>query len=101
MQSFEGSRFTVCDPKDGELRLVAASESPARGFADLVIADGVARVRLTGGCNSDGSTVTVAGEITPTLRQFTNVDAVKILDPSGSTESPNGDTDSIPVCLEP
>ena len=35
MQSFEGSRFTVCDPKDGELRLVAASESPARGFADL------------------------------------------------------------------
>jgi len=75
--------------------------SHARGFADLVIADGVARVRLTGGCNSDGSTVSIAGEIVPTLKQFANVDRVKILDPSGSTEIPTGHTDSIPTCLEP
>jgi hypothetical protein len=75
--------------------------SHARGFAGLVIAAGVARVRLTGGCNSDGSTVSVAGEIMPTLRQFTNVDRVKIFDPSGSTETPSGPTDSIPACLEP
>jgi hypothetical protein len=84
--------------KSDGLRLL---RSHARGFADLVVTDGVARVRLTGGCNSDGSTVTVAGEIMPTLRQFSNVDVVKILDPSGSTESPAGDTDSIPACLEP
>jgi hypothetical protein len=75
--------------------------SHARGFANLDIADGVARVRLTGNCNSDGSTVTVAGEVMPTLRQFTNVDFVKIFDQSGSTESPTGHTDSIPACLEP
>ena len=75
--------------------------SHATGFADLAIADGVARVRLTGGCNSDGSTVTVAGEIMPTLRQFASVDWVKILDPAGGTESPTGHTDSIPACLEP
>jgi hypothetical protein len=75
--------------------------SHAKGFADLVIADGVARVRLTGGCNSDGSTVSIAGEIVPTLKQFANVDRVKIFDPSGSTEVPNGHTDSIPSCLEP
>ena len=75
--------------------------SRARGFADLVIADGVARVRLTGGCNSEGSTLSVAGEIMPMLKQFANVDRVKILDPSGSTESPTGHTDSIPACLEP
>jgi hypothetical protein len=75
--------------------------SHATGFADLVIADGVARVRLTGGCSSDGSTVTVAGEIMPTLRQFASVDWVKIFDPAGSTESPTGHTDSIPGCLEP
>ena len=75
--------------------------SHAKGFADLVIADGVARVRLTGGCNSDGSTVSIAGEIMPTLKQLANVDRVKILDPSGSTESPTGHTDSIPDCLEP
>jgi hypothetical protein len=75
--------------------------SGANGFADLVIADGVARVRLTGGCDSKGSTVTVADEIMPTLRQFPTVDWVKILSPSGSTGSPTGDTDSIPACLEP
>jgi len=38
----------------------------------------VVRVRLTDGCNSDGSTVTVAGEIIPTLRALRNVDWVKI-----------------------
>jgi uncharacterized protein YigE (DUF2233 family) len=34
---FEGSRFTVCDPKGGAIRLIAAgpNETPARGFADL------------------------------------------------------------------
>jgi hypothetical protein len=75
--------------------------SHATGFADLVIADGVARVRLTGGCNSDGSTVTIAGEIMPTLRQFASVDWVKIFDPAGNTGNPTGNTDSIPACLEP
>jgi hypothetical protein len=75
--------------------------SHATGFADLAIADGVARVRLTGGCNSDGSTATIGGEIMPTLRQFASVDWVKILDPAGHTGVPNGHTDSIPSCLEP
>jgi uncharacterized protein YigE (DUF2233 family) len=35
-RSFEGSRFTICDPKNGEIRLVAAAQSPPRGFADLM-----------------------------------------------------------------
>jgi hypothetical protein len=75
--------------------------SRATGYADLVIADDVAEVRLTGGCNSNGSTVSVAGEIMPTLRQFPSVDWVKILDPGGETGTPNGNADSIPACLEP
>ena len=75
--------------------------SHATGFADLAIVSGVARVRLTGGCNSDGSTVTIAGEIMPTLKQFASVARVKIFDPAGHTEVPNGHTDSIPACLEP
>jgi hypothetical protein len=37
----------------------------------------------------------------PTLRQFATVDWVKILDPAGNTEDPDGDTDSIPTGLEP
>lgn len=75
--------------------------SHAQDFADLAIQDGIARVRLTGGCDSDGSTVTIAGEIMPTLRQFDTVDWVKIYDPAGTTGTPNGASDSMPECLEP
>lgn len=75
--------------------------SKATGFANLRIADGIAYVRLTGGCSSGGSTVTIAGEIMPSLRQFSTVDHVKIYDPSWRTENPTGQTDSIPECLEP
>lgn len=62
---------------------------------------GVAHIRLLGGCDSGGSTFTVADLITPTLKQFTSVDYVKIYDRSGNTGSPSGPTDSIPECLEP
>lgn len=75
--------------------------SHATGYADLAVTDRVARVRLTGGCGSDGSTVTVAGELMPTLHALVGIDWVKILDPAGTTEVPTGPADSIPVCLEP
>ncbi len=75
--------------------------SRATGFADLAISAGIARVRLVRRCSSGGSTVTIAGEIAPTLRQFDTVDWVKILDPSGATAEPTGPTDSIPDCLNP
>ena len=80
------------------LRFVA---SQATGFKNLRISDGVARVQLTGGCSSGGSTFTVANEIRPTLKQFPSVRWVKIYDPSGHTERPYGHTDSIPQSLEP
>lgn len=75
--------------------------SRATGFAIRSISHGIARVRLTGGCSSGGSTVTIAGEIMPTLRQLAGVEWVKIYSPSGHTERPTGRSDSIPVCLEP
>jgi len=80
------------------LRLV---RSRAWGFDHLSITGGIARLRLTRGCNSGGSTVTVASEIVPTLKQFPSVDWVKILSPGGHTEQPTGPSDSIPACLEP
>lgn len=73
----------------------------ATGFAGLSIAAGVARVRLTGGCSSGGSTVSIAQEIVPTLKQLPAVRFVKIYDSSGHTEHPTGRSDSIPFCLEP
>lgn len=75
--------------------------SGATGFTKLRISSGVARVQQTGGCSSGGSTVTIAGQIMPSLRQFSTVDYVKIYDPSGQTERPSGRSDSIPECLEP
>lgn len=75
--------------------------SDSTGFSDLRLRKGIARVRLVGGCDSGGATFTVANEITPTLKQFASVDAVKIYDPQGHTERPRGRTDSIPTCLEP
>ncbi|MEO3782180.1 GerMN domain-containing protein [Actinocorallia sp. B10E7] len=75
--------------------------SRATGFKNLSIRKGVARVTLTGGCSSGGSTFTVADEITRTLKQFSGVRWVKVYDPSGRTERPAGRSDSIPTCLEP
>lgn len=75
--------------------------SGATGFRNLRIAKGIARIQLTGGCTSKGSTATIAGQITPTLKQFSTVKWVKIYDPAGRTERPNGKSDSIPECLEP
>lgn len=80
------------------LRLV---RSHAKGFARLRIEARIARLRLTGGCDSGGSTVTIAGEIMPSLRQFDTVDWVKIADPAGHTADPTGPSDSIPECLNP
>jgi hypothetical protein len=81
------------------LRFVA---SGSNGYKNLTISSGaVARVALTGGCSSGGSTVTVANEIMPTLRRLPNVDFVKVYDPANTTERPTGASDSIPTCLEP
>lgn len=75
--------------------------SRATTFDDLSIESGIARVRLVGGCSSGGSTVTIAGSIMPSMRQFASVDWVKIYDPAGDTASPTGYSDSIPDCLNP
>lgn len=75
--------------------------SSAWGFSNLSITNGIARVQLTGECNSGGSTFSISGEIFPTLKQFSSVQSVKIYDPAGNTGSPNGPGDSIPDCLNP
>ncbi|MCX6981536.1 MAG: hypothetical protein NTV08_12405, partial [Verrucomicrobia bacterium] len=67
----------------------------------LTISNGIARVRLAGGANSHGSTLTIANEIIPILKQFPTVTWVKIYDQNGQTETPTGQSDSIPTWLEP
>lgn len=85
--------------KANDLRLV---RSRSTGFKKLSISKTkIARVQLKGGCNARGSTVTVAGHIMPTLKQFPTVRWVKIYDPKGNTAQPWGRADSIPDCLNP
>ena len=89
-------------PTAGErARGLAVVRSGATGFRDLSISNGVARVRLVGGCRSGGSTFTIADQIMPTLKQFSSVRYVKIFDPQGRTARPTGRGDSVPACLEP
>jgi hypothetical protein len=76
-------------------------DSHAGGFAGVTIDDSVARVILTDGCACDGSTVSIANEIMPTLKQFPTVRFVKIFDQCGRTGQPTGQSDSVPISLEP
>ena len=92
---FEGP---TAEERAGGLRFVA---SQATGVSELRIEERTAHVYLAGGCNSGGSTFSVADHITGTLVQFTSVDAVKIYDPDGQTASPDEPGDSVPFCLEP
>ena len=78
-----------------------AAYSGATGYSKLDITDGIARVYLTGQCNSQGSTFTIGPLIVDTLKQFSYIQYVKIYDQNGNTEVPDGPTNSIPACLEP
>jgi hypothetical protein len=75
--------------------------SGTTGFSNLKIEDGIARVYLTGTCNSQGSTYTIANLIDANLQQFPEIQWVKIYDQNGETETPDGQSGSIPFCLEP
>ncbi len=75
--------------------------SGATGYSKLAITDGIARVYLTGQCNSQGATYTIADVLRVNLKQFSTIQFVKIYDQNGNTEIPDGNQDSIPACLEP
>jgi len=75
--------------------------SGATGFSNITIHDTIARVYLTGNCNSGGATYTIANPIYANLIQFGTVSYVKIYDQNGQTQQPTGYTNSIPACLEP
>jgi len=80
---------------------LAAYFSGTNGFSKLTIENGVARVYLTGTCNSQGGTYTIANLIETNLKQFPEIQWIKIYDQNGETENPDGQTGSIPYCLEP
>jgi spore germination protein GerM len=75
--------------------------SGTTGFSKLTIENGIARVYLTGQCSSQGATYTIANLINANLIQFPEIQWIKIYDQNNETETPEGQSGSIPVCLEP
>lgn len=75
--------------------------SGSTGFSRVTIENRIARIYLTGECNSQGATYTIANLILANLLPLDNIDYVKIYDQSGETEVPEGPSNSIPFCLEP
>lgn len=75
--------------------------SGTTGFSNFTVENGVARIYLTGTCNSNGSTYTISNLIAANLAQFPEIQWIKIYDQNGQTETPDGQSGSIPVCLEP
>ena len=75
--------------------------SGTTGFKKLTVEDGIARVYLTGKCNSGGATYTISNLIFANLAQFPDIHWIKIYDENGETETPDGQISSIPLCLEP
>lgn len=71
------------------------------GYSRLEIRDGVAHVFLEGTCTPDGRDFNIADLITLDLKQFDDIQFVKIYDENGSTQDPVGLSDSIPACLQP
>ena len=75
--------------------------SGTTGFSIMTIENGIARVYLLGACASNGSTYTIANLIFANLRQFPEIKWIKIYDSNDGTETPEGQSSSIPFCLEP
>lgn len=71
------------------------------GYSRLEIRDGVAHVFLTGTCMPDGRDFNIADLIMLNLKQFPEIRFVKIYDETGTTQNPDGLSDSIPACLHP
>ncbi|HUF00250.1 MAG TPA: hypothetical protein VMN99_13410, partial [Anaerolineales bacterium] len=71
------------------------------GYSRLEIRQGVAHVFLTGTCTPDEREFNIADLITLNLKQFPEIQFVKIYDENGTTQEPDGLSDSIPACLQP
>jgi hypothetical protein len=71
------------------------------GYSRLEIRDGVAHVVLEGTCTPNGRDFNIADLITLNLKQFSDIQFVKIYDENGQTQNPDGLSDSVPVCLAP
>ncbi len=79
---------------------LASLKSGAQGFEGFTLADGVATLKLRGGCSGEGGTLTVYDQLHKTLTGFDTVEHVKLLGPTDA-KAPEGKVDHRPDCLQP
>jgi hypothetical protein len=71
------------------------------GYRKIELNQGVAHVYLKGLCTASGQDFTIADLLMLNLKQFPQVQFVKIYDQFDQTRSPQGANDSEPLCLDP
>lgn len=71
------------------------------GYRSIVFVNGGVHVYLTGNCQSNGTLYTIANPLMKSLKQFPEIQFVKLYDQFGHTRQPAARVDSIPACLDP
>jgi hypothetical protein len=71
------------------------------GYSRVEVVNGIARVYLTGVCEPANPNYTIANLLFLNLKQFPDIQYVKIYDQNGLTQDPFGSSDSVPACLQP
>jgi hypothetical protein len=71
------------------------------GYDRVVFANGGVHVYLTGNCQSNGTLYNITRPLMAGLKQFPEIQFVKIYDQFGHTRQPAARVDSIPACLDP
>lgn len=70
------------------------------GYSRVEVTNGVARVYLTGSCAPANPNYNIGDILTYNLKQFPEIQYVKIYDENGVTSDPFGLNDSVPACLQ-
>ena len=89
-------------PSDVERnRGLAVINNGFTGYSRIVAANGGVHVYLEGTCQSNGTLYTIERLLMPNLKQFPEIQFVKIYDQFGNTRQPAARVDSVPACLDP
>ena len=71
------------------------------GYNRVEFANGGVHVYLAGNCLSNGTLYNITRPLMASLKQFPEIQFVKIYDQFGYTREPSARVDSIPACLDP
>lgn len=71
------------------------------GLDRLEVTNGTAHVYLRGNCQPAIEDYTIVDLIRANLLQYPSIQRIKIYDQDGQTKNPEGEGDSIPLCLDP